>query len=218
MAHIAGLVAADLHPSPVPHAHYITSTTHKTLRGPRGGLILGSYNWKVIKSKVFPGLQGGPLEHVIAAKAVAFGEALKPEFKTYAHNIVANAKRLAHSLSKQNFRLIAGGTDNHLILVDVSPQNITGRQAEEILNEAGITVNKNTIPNEKLSPFITSGIRIGTPAITTRGMGEKEMDQIGEWIGAVLSHPEKKNLREEIQREVKALCDRFPLYSDISSV
>ena len=213
MAHIAGLVAAGVHPSPVPHAHYITSTTHKTLRGPRGGLILGSYNWKALNSKVFPGLQGGPLEHVIAAKAVAFSEALKPEFKTYANSIVANAKRLALSLKKQNFRLITEGTDNHLILADVSPQNITGREAEHILGEAGITVNKNTIPNEKLSPFVTSGIRIGTPALTTRGMGEEEMDQIGQWMGAVLSNLKNKSLREEIKKEVKALCDKFPLYS-----
>ena len=213
MAHIAGLVATGVHPSPVPHAHYITSTTHKTLRGPRGGLILGSYNWKAVNSKIFPGIQGGPLEHVIAAKAVALGEALKPEFKIYANRIVTNAKKLAHSLGKQNFRLITGGTDNHLILVDVSPQNITGRQAERILGEAGITINKNTIPNEKLSPFVTSGIRIGTPALTTRGMGEDEMDQIGQWMGAVLNNPKDQSLRKEIKREVKILCDKFPLYS-----
>ena len=213
MAHIAGLVATGVHSSPVPHAHYITSTTHKTLRGPRGGLILGSYNWKAVNSKIFPGIQGGPLEHVIAAKAVALGEALKPEFKIYANRIVTNAKRLAYSLGKQNFRLITGGTDNHLILMDVSPQNITGRQAEHILGEAGITVNKNTIPNEKLSPFVTSGIRIGTPALTTRGMGEEEMDQIGQWMGAVLNNPKNQKLREEIKKEVKILCDKFPLYA-----
>ena len=212
MAHIAGLVAAGVHPSPVPHAHYITSTTHKTLRGPRGGLILGSYNVKALNSKIFPGIQGGPLEHVIAAKAVAFDEALRPEFKTYAKNIVTNAKRLALSLKKHNFRLITGGTDNHLILLDVSPQNITGREAERILGEAGITVNKNTVPKETRSPFVTSGIRIGTPALTTRGMGEEEMDQIGEWMGAVLNNPENTSLREEIKKEVKKLCERFPLY------
>lgn len=211
IAHIAGLVATGFHPSPVPWAHYITSTTHKTLRGPRGGLILGSYNWKTLNSKIFPGLQGGPLEHIIAAKAVAFKEALKPEFKTYIKNVVANAKKLADTLRKQDFRLITGGTDNHLILVDLSPQNITGKEAEEALSMAGITVNKNTVPNEKLSPFVTSGIRIGTPALTTRGMREKEMNTIGEWIGTILKNPKNKGLLEEIKKEVKALCNRFQL-------
>lgn len=214
IAHIAGLVATGFHPSPVPWAHYITSTTHKTLRGPRGGLILGSYNWKALNSKIFPGLQGGPLEHTIAAKAVAFKEALKPEFKTYIKNVVSNAKKLADTLKKQNFRLITEGTDNHLILVDLSPQNITGKEAEEVLSTAGITVNKNTVPNEKLSPFVTSGIRIGTPALTTRGMREKEMSKIGEWIGTVLKDSKNKSLPEEIKKEVKILCNKFPLWKE----
>ena len=212
MAHIAGLVAGGVHPSPIPFAHYVTTTTHKTLRGPRGGLILGDYNWKTLRSRVFPGLQGGPLEHIIAAKAVALGEALRPEFKSYARQIVANAKSLAHSLKKENFRLITGGTDNHLILMDVSPQSITGQEAERILGEAGITVNKNTVPKEKRSPFVTSGIRIGTPALTTRGMGEKEMNQIGQWIGLLLNSSKEKAPIKEIREEVKNLCDKFPLY------
>lgn len=210
IAHIAGLVVTGYHPSPVPWAHYITSTTHKTLRGPRGGLILGSYNWKALNSKVFPGLQGGPLEHIIAAKAVAFKEALKPEFKTYAKNIIANSKKLADTLKKQNLRLVTGGTDNHLILVDLSSQNITGKEAEVALSAAGITVNKNTVPNEKLSPFVTSGIRVGTPALTTRGMGEGEMDKIGQWMGAVLKDSKNKTLLEEIKQEVRTLCNKFP--------
>lgn len=216
MAHIAGLVAAGLHPSPVPFAHYVTSTTHKTLRGPRGGLILGSDNFKAVNSKIFPGIQGGPLEHVIAAKAVAFKEAQSESFKAYAKQIIANAKSLANCLKTQNLRLISGGTDNHLILVDVSSTNITGRQAETILSEAGITVNKNAIPGETLSPFVTSGIRLGTAALTTRGMKTDEMDQIGQWIGAVLSQPDNPSLREQIKAEVKALCDRFPLYPNES--
>ena len=211
IAHIAGLVATGFHASPVPWAHYITSTTHKTLRGPRGGLILGSYNWKKLNSKIFPGIQGGPLEHIIAAKAVAFNEALQPEFKIYIKNVISNAKKLADVLKKQGFRLITGGTDNHLILVDLSPQNITGKEAEEILSMAGITVNKNTIPNEKLSPFITSGIRIGTPALTTRGMGEEEMNKIGNWIGTILKGPKNKDLITETKKEVEELCNQFPL-------
>ncbi len=213
MAHFAGLVAGDQHPSPVPHAHYVTSTTHKTLRGPRGGLILCSEaNAKKVNSKIFPGIQGGPLEHVIAAKAVSFREALQPEFKIYAKQIVLNAKALATAVLEQGFDLITGGTDNHLILVDLSRGEITGKDAEIALDQAGITVNKNTVPNEKRSPFVTSGVRIGTPALTTRGMKEAEMKQIGQWIGAVLKEPQNTGGLARIRADVRALCERFPLY------
>lgn len=214
MAHFAGLVAAGLHPSPFPHADFVSSTTHKTLRGPRGGLILTNNEdfAKKINSKIFPGIQGGPLEHVIAGKAVAFGEALKPEFKTYSENIITNAKALAEQLLSEGFELVTGGTDNHLILLDLSNKDVTGKLAETALDEAGITVNKNTVPNEKRSPFVTSGIRIGTPALTTRGMGSKEMKQIGKWISAVLKDPENSDLKQKIHAEVKALCQDFPIY------
>ncbi len=214
MAHFAGLVAGGVHPSPLPFADYVTSTTHKTLRGPRGGIILTNTeeNLKKINSKIFPGIQGGPLEHVIAAKAVAFGEALQPEFKNYAQKIVENAKALADQLLKEGLKLVTGGTDNHLLLIDLSDSTVTGKVAENILDEAGITVNKNTVPNEKRSPFVTSGIRIGTPALTTRGMGEKEMRQIGIWIAQILRDESNSNLREKIHVEVKQLCSRFPLY------
>ena len=214
MAHIAGLVAGGAHPSPVPWAHYITSTTHKTLRGPRGGLILCSEESlaKKINSKIFPGIQGGPLEHVIAAKAVAFGEILKPDFKNYAHQIVKNAKTLAKHLQEKGLKLVTGGTDNHLILIDLSNEKLTGKEAEKSLDQAGITVNKNTVPNEKRSPFVTSGIRLGTPALTTRGMQEKEMEQIALWIDQILRNHTNEDLLLRIKKEVHDLCQRFPLY------
>jgi glycine hydroxymethyltransferase len=214
MAHFAGLVAGGVHPSPIPYSDYVTSTTHKTLRGPRGGIILtnSEENLKKMNSKIFPGIQGGPLEHVIAAKAVAFGEALKPDFKIYAQKIIDNAKALADQLLKEGLRLVTGGTDNHLLLVDLSDSAVTGKVAENILDEAGITVNKNTVPNEKRSPFVTSGIRIGTPALTTRGMSEKEMRQIGIWIAQILKDAENEGLRMKIRNEVKEMCSHFPLY------
>ena len=217
MAHFAGLVAGGVHPSPFPYADYVTSTTHKTLRGPRGGIILtnSEESAKKINSKIFPGIQGGPLEHVIAGKAVAFKEVLEPSFKTYAAKIVENAKALAEGMLSQGFDLITGGTDNHLILVDLSNKEVTGKLAEISLDEAGITVNKNTVPNEKRSPFVTSGVRIGTPALTTRNMGTKEMKQIAQWIGQVLKDPENKNLKIKIRSEVKALCQDFPIYGKL---
>lgn len=214
MAHFAGLVAGDQHPSPAPYADYVTTTTHKTLRGPRGGMILTNSEEKAkfMNSKIFPGIQGGPLEHIIAAKAVSFKEALEPNFKDYAKNVVLNAKALAEAMLSEGFELVTGGTDNHLILVDLSNREITGKIAENALDEAGITVNKNTVPNEKRSPFVTSGIRIGTPALTTRGMGPKEMQQIAKWISQVLNNPEDANLKSKIHEEVKALCQHFPIY------
>jgi glycine hydroxymethyltransferase len=213
MAHFAGLVAAGVHPSPVGYADYITTTTHKTLRGPRGGLILTSEsNSKKVNSKIFPGIQGGPLEHVIAAKAVAFGEALKPEFKVYAQQIVVNAKALAESLMAEGFKLVTNGTDNHLLLVDLSDTEITGKDAEIALDLAGITVNKNTVPREKRSPFVTSGVRIGTPALTTRGMKEKEMTQIGKWIATAIRSHAKTDQLQKIKKSVEELCEQFPIY------
>lgn len=213
MAHFAGLVAGGEHDSPIPYADYVTSTTHKTLRGPRGGIILCSdANGKAINSKIFPGLQGGPLEHVIAGKAVAFGEALKPDFKTYAKQIVKNAKALAEGLLAEGFDLVTGGTDNHLVLVDLTNKGITGKDAEIALDHAGITVNKNTVPYEKRSPFITSGIRIGTPALTTRGMKESEMKQVAKWIHECLSAANDENKLKTIRANVRELCSQFPLY------
>lgn len=214
MAHFAGLVATGHHPSPVPYADYITTTTHKTLRGPRGGMIMtnSEEKAKIINSRIFPGIQGGPLEHVIAGKAVAFGEALRPEFKTYSQNVINNAKALADEMLSQGFELVTGGTDNHLILVDLSSREITGKVAENSLDEAGITVNKNTVPNEKRSPFVTSGVRIGTPALTTRGMGVSEMKQIGKWIAQVLNNAEDTALKSKIHNEVKEMCKHFPIY------
>ncbi len=218
MAHIAGLVAAGLHPSPLPHATYTTSTTHKTLRGPRGGLILSNAeNIKAVNSLIFPGIQGGPLMHVIAAKAVSFGEALTPEFNAYQKHIVENAKILAETLMSQGFKLVTDGTDNHLMLVDLTATadgSITGKDAENWLDQAGITVNKNTIPNEKRSPFVTSGIRIGVPAITTRGMGKPEMTQIAQWIHASLETKGDSAKLLKIRSHVRELCKRFPLYED----
>jgi glycine hydroxymethyltransferase len=213
MAHFAGLVAGGQHPSPIPYADYVTSTTHKTLRGPRGGIILCSEkNAKALNSKIFPGIQGGPLEHVIAAKAVAFGEALKPDFKGYAEQIVKNAKALATAMLEHDVELVTGGTDNHLLLVDLSSREITGKDAEIALDKAGITVNKNTVPNEKRSPFVTSGVRIGTPALTTRGMRESEMKLIAGWIGEVLKNPGDEASLKKIKGQVRELCGKFPIY------
>lgn len=210
MAHIAGLVATGLHQSPVPYADFVTTTTHKTLRGPRGGAILCKEEFaKKIDKAIFPGLQGGPLMHVIAAKAVAFGEALKDDFKDYQEQVIKNAKVLAEGLIDNGFKLVSGGTDNHLLLVNVKSKGLTGKKAEALLDEVGITVNKNTIPNETETPFVTSGIRLGTPAMTTRGMKEEEMKEIAELITLAL---DENNDREEIKGRVHALCSRFPLY------
>ena len=211
IAHIAGLVAAGLHPSPVPYADVVTSTTHKTLRGPRGGLILCKEQYaKQIDKAVFPGTQGGPLMHVIAAKAVAFGEALKPEFKEYQAQVVKNAAVLCQAMKDEGFRIVSDGTDNHLMLVDLTPFDITGKELERRLDEVHITVNKNTIPNEKQSPFVTSGIRVGTPAVTSRGFKEAEMHLIAKWIKLVATDFE--NSKEKIAEEVMALCEKFPIY------
>ena len=212
MAHFAGLVAGGAHPSPIPYAQVVTTTTHKTLRGPRGGLILsiGSLG-KAIDKSVFPGTQGGPLEHVIAAKAVAFKEALDPEFKGYAARVVTNAKRLASELMARGFRIISGGTDTHVMLVDVRGKNVSGKQAEELLGRAAMTVNRNTIPNDPASPFVTSGIRLGTPAMTTRGMGESEMTTIAAMIDEVVSNPDDLTIRR-VRHQVLELTHGFPLY------
>ncbi|HSM34820.1 MAG TPA: serine hydroxymethyltransferase [Longimicrobiales bacterium] len=213
MAHIAGLVAGGAHPSPVPHADLVTSTTHKTLRGPRGGFVLSTEDWaKPLNKAVFPGMQGGPLMHVIAAKAVAFGEALAPEFAAYARAVVANARSLAEALLERGYRLVSGGTDNHLILIDLADRELTGKDAEAALERAGITTNKNTVPGEKRSPFVTSGVRIGTAALTTRGMGTAEMDIIGGWIADVLNEPESETVRRRVAADVSDLVERFPLY------
>ena len=214
MAHIAGLVAAGVHPNPVPHAEFVTTTTHKTLRGPRGGLILCKEEWaKKLNSNIFPGIQGGPLMHVIAAKAVALKEALQPEFKEYARQIVRNAATLAEGLTKRGFNLVSGGTDNHLMLIDFSGSEITGKAAEEALEKAGITVNKNAVPFDTRSPFVTSGIRIGTPAATTRGLKEPEMEMVAGWISRVIENMGNEGVLSEIRGEIKALCSRFPLYA-----
>ncbi|MBB6630550.1 serine hydroxymethyltransferase [Clostridium algidicarnis] len=211
MAHIAGLVAAGLHPSPVPYADFVTTTTHKTLRGPRGGAILCKEKFaKEIDKSLFPGMQGGPLMHVIAGKAVCFEEALKDSFKDYMNQVVKNAKVLAEELTKYGFRLVSNGTDNHLILLDLSNKNITGKDAEKLLDTVGITVNKNTIPFETLSPFVTSGIRIGTPAVTTRGFKEEDMKTIAKLINEVIENRDKDN--SSVRQEVIELCKRFPLY------
>ncbi len=213
MAHFAGLVAGGQHPSPVGIADYVTSTTHKTLRGPRGGLILCSEERaKALNSKIFPGIQGGPLEHVIAAKAVAFLEALRPDFKTYSEQVVKNARALAQGLLEQDISLVTGGTDNHLLLLDLSNSPITGKDAETALDLAGITVNKNTVPNEKRSPFVTSGVRIGTPALTTRGMKEGEMKLIAAWIAQVLKDSGNEAQLKKIKGQVRELCLKFPIY------
>jgi glycine hydroxymethyltransferase len=216
IAHIAGPIAAGLHPSAVPHADYVTTTTHKTLRGPRGGLILcKEEHAKEIDRKLFPGVQGGPLVHIIAAKAVAFGEALREDFKQYQRQILANAKALASELQEQGLRLVSGGTDNHLMLVDVwmDGKGLTGKDAEKALEAAHITVNKNTIPFDQNKPFVASGLRIGTPAVTTRGMKEPEMHEIGRLIAAIIHDPQSEDVRKQVQRGVAELTARFPLYS-----
>ena len=216
MAHIAGLVAAGLHPTPVPYADFVTTTTHKTLRGPRGGLILcKAEHAQAIDKAIFPGIQGGPLMHVIAAKAVAFGEALQPEFKTYQTRIVENAKALAQALVDRGFRLVSEGTDNHLILVDVRSKDVTGKEAETILDEIGITVNKNTIPFDTASPYITSGIRVGTPAVTTRGMNPEAMQQIAEAMDLALTAHHETDKLSKAREIVSALCARYPLYANL---
>lgn len=213
MAHIAGLVAAGLHPSPVPYADVVTTTTHKTLRGPRGGLILCKEKYaKQIDKAIFPGVQGGPLMHVIAAKAVALGEALKPEFKEYAKQIIANCQALAEGLIAEGFRLVSGGTDNHLLLVDVRGQKMTGKTAEHLLDEVGVTCNKNTIPFDPESPFVTSGIRLGTAAVTTRGFKEADMKEVAAIIGLVLNNPEDAEKQSEAAQRVAALCAKYPMY------
>ena len=214
MAHIAGLVAAGYHPSPVPYADVVTTTTHKTLRGPRGGLILckdAEFGQQFNKA-IFPGIQGGPLMHVIAGKAVALKEALSPEFKEYAAQIIKNAKALADTLAADGFRIVSGGTDNHLMLVDLTSKNITGKVAQNLLDEVGITANKNTIPFEKLSPFVTSGIRLGSPALTTRGFKEDDMVEVANIIALVLDNPEDESAREQARQRVAALCAKYPLY------
>ena len=215
IAHIAGLVATGLHPSPIPHCEFVTTTTHKTLRGPRGGLIMCKEEFaKVLDRKVFPGVQGGPLVHIIAAKAVSFGEALRDDFKTYQKQIVANAKVLAETLSGSGLRLVSGGTDNHLLLVDVylDGKGITGKAAEKALDEVKITVNKNTIPFDTQKPFVASGIRLGTPALTTRGMKESEMKKIGELIASVIKEPESESLRDSVRKDVAEITTGFPMY------
>ena len=217
MAHIAGLVAAGLHPSPVPHADVVTSTTHKTLRGPRGGIILCKKALaKQIDKAVFPGIQGGPLMHVIAAKAVAFKEASLPSFKTYQAQVIKNAQTMASTLSGHGLRIVSSGTDNHLMMVDLRNKGITGKAAEHALDEVGITVNKNAIPYDTESPFITSGIRIGTPAVTTRGMKESDMVTIAGLINAIVSKPEDPKVQEEVRQTVQTFGERFPLYPELS--
>lgn len=211
MAHIAGLVAAGVHPNPVPYADFVTSTTHKTLRGPRGGLILCKEKYaKQIDKAIFPGTQGGPLMHTIAAKAVCFGEALQPEFKEYGKKVVSNCKALAEGLVKRGHKLVSNGTDNHLLLLDLRGTNITGKDLEKMLDDVYITVNKNTVPNEPLSPFVTSGIRIGTAAVTSRGLNENDMDKIAEFISMIINDFDSN--AEKVRIGVKEICDRYPLY------
>ena len=215
VAHIAGLVAAGVHPSPVPHADFVTSTTHKTLRGPRGGLILCRERYaKDLDRTLFPGVQGGPLMHIIAAKAVCFKEAMQPAFADYQRQVVANARRLAASIGSHGFRLVSGGTDNHLMLVDVFSKGLTGKVAEAALGKAGITVNKNAIPFDQNPPMVASGIRVGTPAITTRGMREADVDQIGDLIARVLASPDDERALGMVKSEVERLCRKFPLYQE----
>ncbi len=215
IAHPAGLICAGVHPSPVPHAEIITSTTHKTLRGPRGGMIMCTEEYgKIINKMVFPGMQGGPLMHIIAAKAVAFKEALTDEFRLYAAQIVKNAQALAASLQRNGYRLVSGGTDKHMMLLDLRETDITGKDAEEALDRAGITVNKNVIPFETRSPFVTSGIRIGTPAVTTRGMREPEMEVIGDLISRVLNDIDRDDVKASVKDDVRGLTDQFPVYQE----
>jgi glycine hydroxymethyltransferase len=213
MAHFAGLVAGGAHPSPVPHAHIVTTTTHKTLRGPRGGLILCTAGLaKAVDKQVFPGTQGGPLEHVIAAKAVALAEAATPEFRAYAARVCANARTLAAALEARGYAIVSGGTDTHLFLVDLRAKGLTGKDAERLLDEAGITVNKNTVPGDPQSPFVTSGIRVGTPAVTTRGLGDAEMDHIAGLIDRVLTARDEATVGR-VRADVRALAEAFPLYA-----
>jgi glycine hydroxymethyltransferase len=215
IAHIAGLVATGLHPSPVPVCEYVTSTTHKTLRGPRGGLVMCQAPYeKTLSSRVFPGIQGGPLMHTIAAKAVAFKEALSEEFKVYQQQIIKNAQAMAGELIRLGYRLVSGGTDNHLLLVDLTDKGMTGKEAQELLDQAGITVNKNGIPFDTRGPMVTSGIRIGTPALTTRGMKEEEMRRVARLIAETLGNKEKKKKLQDVREEVSRLCRNFPLYSE----
>jgi len=215
MAHIAGLIAVNLHPNPVPYAEFVTSTTHKTLRGPRGGFILCKERYaKEIDKTVFPGIQGGPLMHVIAAKAVAFKEAMMEGFKGYQKQVVKNATHLGKCLENEGFRLVSGGTDNHLMLVDLTPKNVTGKEAETVLDKAGITVNKNTIPFDTQKPFIASGIRIGTPAVTTRGMKEKEMEKISQFISRALKYKDNDTELDKVREEVKEFTSTFPLFNE----
>lgn len=218
IAHIAGLVATGHHPNPIPHCDVVTTTTHKTLRGPRGGLILtrdGELGKKLDKA-VFPGTQGGPLEHVIAGKAVAFGEALKPEFTTYSGQVIANAKALATQLQNRGLKIVSGGTDNHLMLVDLRSVSMTGKRADQLVSEVHITANKNTVPFDPESPFVTSGLRLGSPAMTTRGMGEAEFIEIGNIIADRLLNPDDESIKDECRQRVANLCDRFPLYPHLS--
>jgi len=217
MAHIAGLVATGHHPSPVPHAHFVTSTTHKTLRGPRGGLILCKEEFaKQIDKAIFPGIQGGPLMHVIAAKAVAFGEALQPSFKTYSQKVVDNAQAFAAGLTKRGLTLVSGGTDNHLLLVDVRNLDLTGKAAEHLLDEVGVTTNKNTIPFDPASPFVTSGVRMGTPAVTSRGFDEAAMDEVADIIASVLKNKDDVKMHQEAAARVEKLCAKFPMYEGLT--
>ena len=214
MAHIAGLVAAGLHPSPVPHADIVTTTTHKTLRGPRGGIILCKEKYAAaINKAVFPGMQGGPLMHVIAAKAAAFKEALSPEFKEYQQRIIDNARMLAETLKERGFTIVSGGTDNHLMLVDVRPQNLTGKVAEHLLDDIGVTANKNAIPFDPTSPFVTSGIRLGTAALSTRGFGTEDMKEVGNIIADTLTNPDNEEIKDALRARVAALCAKYPLYA-----
>jgi glycine hydroxymethyltransferase len=216
MAHIAGIVAAGLHPSPVLHAHFVTTTTHKTLRGPRGGIILCRKSLaQAINKMMFPGVQGGPLMHAIAAKAVAFGEALKPEFNAYIQRVLENASTLGEALMNEGLTVVSGGTDNHLLLLDLRPLGCTGAEAERLLDEVGITANKNAIPHDTASPLVTSGIRFGTPAMTTRGLGPQEMKDIAKLIGLALKHPESSAVKEQIRRSVHEITSNFPLYEGL---
>lgn len=213
MAHIAGIVAAGLHPNPVPHAHFVTTTTHKTLRGPRGGIIICQKPWEqAIDKAIFPGSQGGPLMHIIAAKAVALGEALQPEFKVYIEKTLENAKVFAESLTNEGLTIVSGGTDNHIVLVDLRSIGLTGKEAETILDEVGITANKNAIPHDMASPLVTSGIRFGTPAMTTRGLGPKEMKEIAQLIGLALKNPKSSKVKDQILGRVREITSQFPLY------
>jgi glycine hydroxymethyltransferase len=220
IAHIAGLVAAGLHPNPIPYCDVVTTTTHKTLRGPRGGLILtrDAELGKKFDKAVFPGSQGGPLEHVIAAKAVAFGEALKPEFRTYAAQVIANAQRLAAQLQQRDIKVVSNGTDNHLVLVDLRSIGMTGKRADQLVSEVNITANKNTVPYDPESPFVTSGLRLGSPAMTTRGMGTAEFTEIADIIADRLLNPDDATTVEQCKRRVAVLCDRFPLYSHLGGL